>query len=55
MQTRFLLPALGGILGILLARSQGSSALETFAVMILGLAAGYGIYWLTSRNSRGGT
>ena len=54
MQMRFLIPTLGGVLGILYARSQGATTLETFGYMLLGLAAGWGIHWLTSRNTRGG-
>ncbi len=55
MQTRFLLPTVGGILGILIARGRDASTLESFGAMMLGLVVGYGIYWLTSRNTRGGS
>ena len=56
MQMRFLFPTVGGIFGILYARGQQATGLETFGYMLLGLVVGWGIYWITSRNSRkGGT
>jgi hypothetical protein len=54
MQTRFLLPFLGGILGILFVRGPDTSTLESFGAMLIGAVAGWGIYWFTSRNSRKG-
>lgn len=52
---RFLLPTAGAILGILIARGQQATTLETLGYLFVGLAVGYGINWLTSRSTRGGS
>jgi predicted benzoate:H+ symporter BenE len=54
MQSRFFIPTIGAVLGILIARGQAATTLETLGAMFLGLVVGWGVYWLTSRNSRKG-
>ena len=51
MQMRFFYPTLGGIIGVLIARSQHWFALETFACLIGGALLGFGLYMLMDRRT----
>jgi len=53
MKMRFFLPTAGGMIGVLIARSQHWYAIETLACMVGGALLGFGLYIVINRRSGG--